>query len=282
MRFNRDNLIVALATCIIIIFTASCTNLKAVREWSKTSIEATQYSELVTTYVDTPRRLMRYDSDFNGMQVWTELIAIRMNQADALKQMLAVVSDYMLALATLSDESIINYKEDVNALTNGLNSLNIGIKAETVGAAGSIVAILGSAAAGIYQAKQVEKIVEQANQPLQLILKSELREIVNTDFRQDLNAEMASLDRYYDSLLQTSKSSPAAVVALTEWKEARIQKNKERMEVVDAYLSVLDNLANGHQKLYDNKNKLDAKNLAKDLYSLVGDLRKQIKILTKS
>ncbi len=267
--------------CSIFIFTA-CTNLKAVNEWSRTSVEATQYNEIVTTYSDTPIRLIRYDSSLDGKKYWEEQHQLRNKQAEALKQMLAVVSDYMHTLATLSAESITDYKEDVDDVTSKLKKLNIGIKEETLGATGSLVKLLLGSTAKIYQERSVAEIVNQANEPFQLILKNELREIINTDFRNDLKAELSNLNRYYKSLLQTSEPSAATDVALSEWKEFRIQQNKIRMEALDAYLKVLDILAVGHQKLYDNKSNLDTKILIKDLYSLAGELRKQIKILVKS
>ncbi|MGH8628665.1 MAG: hypothetical protein ACREYC_26490, partial [Gammaproteobacteria bacterium] len=69
-------------------------------------------------------------------------------------------------------------------------------------AVGSLVKAVLGAAAKAYQAKQVANIVEQANAPLQAILRGELRQIVDLDFRRDLESEKTALDRYYDSQLQ--------------------------------------------------------------------------------
>jgi hypothetical protein len=62
----------------------------------------------------------------------------------------------------------------------------------------------------------------------------------------------------------------------------RLEQNAEHAKAIDAYLEVLDNVSEGHQQLYNHRNKLDAKTLTKDLYSLTMQLRKQIKILIKS
>jgi hypothetical protein len=262
----------------IVIFAASCTNLTAVREWSKTSVEATQYDEIVATYADTPQRLKRYDPS----GPWEDQIALRKNQAAALSQILSVVSDYMAALTALSGDSLIDYKKDVDALTTGLGKLNAGISTETIGAVGSLVKTILGASVQLYQARQVATIVERANAPLQVILGGELRLIVDQDFRRDLKIERTFLDRYYDAQLQTGRASDAAKIALGEWKEVRLEQNAERLKAIDAYLEVLDNVSEGHQQLYNNRNKLDAKTLTKDLYSLTMQLRKQIKILIKS
>ena len=277
MTQRRGWLLAVAASCIVIL-AASCTNLTAVREWSKTSLEATQYNEIVTTYANTPERLKRYDPS----GPWDSQIALRKNQAEALKQILSVVSDYMAALATLSADSTIDYSKDVDSLTSSIGKLNAGISTETLGAVGALVKTVLGAAAKAYQAKQVANIIEEANAPLQTTLRGDLRQIVDLDFRRDLKIEKGELDRYYDSFLQTGSPSPAAKVALEEWKELRLQQNAMRVKAVDAYLVVLDKVAEGHQKLYNNRNKLDAKTLIKDLYSLVVELRKQIRILAES
>lgn len=261
-------------SCFVLICTA-CTNLAAVHEWSKTSLEATQFNEIVTTFVDTPERLKRYDS--NGP--WQEESGNRKKQSEALKQMLSIVSDYMNALATLSADATVDYKKDVDVLTASIGKLDAGVSKDTLGAAGSLASTVLNAAAKAYQAAQVEKIVEEANAPLQLMLRSELRNIVDKDFRRDLQIEKSSMNAYYDYLLRHGNPSEAAKDAVNEWQEERIRQNDKKLRAVDAYLKVIDTVAIGHQKLFDNRNKLDAKALIKDLYSLSAELRKQIKIL---
>ena len=244
----------------------------------RTSLEATQYNEVVTTYANTPERLKRYDPS----GPWDSQTTLRKNQAEALRQLLSVVSDYMAALATLSADSTIDYTKDVDSVTTSIGKLDAKISKNTLGAVGSLVKDLLETAAKAYQAKQVAKIVGEANDPLQAILRGELRGIVDQDFRRDLEAEKTTLDLYYNRLLLEGRPSAAAKAALREWREARQEQNAKQLEAVDAYLKILDKVAEGHQKLYDNRNKLNAKTLIKDLYSLVVDLRKQIKILAKS
>lgn len=225
---QRREYFLAVAVAGIVIFAASCINLTAVHEWSKTSVEATQYDEIVTTYANTPQRLKRYDPS----GPWEDQIALRQNQAEALRQILSVVSDYMAALKTLSSDSPIDYKEDAAALTTGIGKLNAGISTDTIGAVGSLVKIVLGASAKLYQAKQVTTVVERANAPLQVILSGELRRIVDQDFRRDLKIERTMLDRYYDSQLQTGSASDAAKVALEEWKEVRLEQNAEHVKAI--------------------------------------------------
>ena len=205
-------------------------------------------------------------------------------QAEALKKILSVVSEYMGVLATLSADGTVDYNKNISTMNTEISSLSARLSVHkrlsttTLGAVGSIVQTLFKP----WQAKQVKKIIEQANAPLQTILAGELRQIVTHDFQDDLNTESDMIDLYYDALLNDGHPSSAAQDAVTEWREVRREQNSARLHAVTAYLRVLDNISNGHQKLYDNRNKLDDKRLVQDLYTLGTDLRKQIAILTKS
>ncbi len=302
MKFliHRTRWLSAFACLCVVVLTVSCTNLTAVQEWSKTSLEASQFNGIVTTYAETPVRLKRYDAfHFKQYKRPTEeqkrLFALRQsvyaanaierrNQAEALNTILSVVSDYMRALATLSADGTVDYSKNITTLNTEIMNLNAklaagkGISKRTLGAVGSIAQTLMKP----YQAMRVKNSIEQANEPLQIILAGELRQIVATDFQDDLNTERDALDLYYGALLVDGHPSVAAQDAVTEWRELRQEQNNARLNAVRAYLTVLDTLSKGHQQLYDHRNNLNDKKLIKNLYASVLDLRKQITILAKS
>ena len=255
-----------------------CTDLGAVREWSSTSLEATQYNELVATYAETPARLARYDAPA-AASAWTEQAALRAEQAEALKTQLDVVADYMGVLATLSSDATVDYSRDTDALVASLRNLDTPISATTLGAVGGLMKTMVNAAAGAWRAGAVERLVEQANAPLQTILASELRAIVAEDFRRDLEIEAQLLDSYFKGLLRAGGGSATANAALQEWYEIRKAENRKRQTAVDTYVSVLDKISAGHQQLYDARGELDSVGLAKKLFRLAKDIRRDIRTL---
>ena len=276
MQQQKSGFLITAAASLALLL-ASCADLSAVREWSKTSLQATQYSAVVDAYADAPQRLKRY----NPKEGSASDIATRKQQAEALKQILAVVADYMAALATLSADSTVDYSKDVNSVTASISKLDPTIPQETLGAVGTLVNTVLGAATKAYQAKQVTHVVEQANAPLQTILHGQLRRVIDEDFRRVLTNESISASSFYNNLVAKSDNA-AANQAVKEWEEKRLQENTARVAALDAYLKVLDKVAEGHQKLYDNRGKLDAKALVSDLSSQVEVLRKQIQILSKS
>jgi alpha-amylase/alpha-mannosidase (GH57 family) len=273
-----------LAFCIAAPLTG-CTDLSAVRKWSSTSLEAAQYNQLITTYVDTPQRLKRYSS----LPQLDETSVSRKKQAEALKEILLVVTDYMAALATLSADSTVDYskqeaalKSSITALNGKINSGNQKVSEQQLSAAGTIITTLLNTAAKAYQAKQVSLIVEQANQPLQSLLAKDgfLYQVVDLDFRRDLVTEQTAIDIFYSNL--SDNRNRAAHEAVEDWKEVRNSDNAKRLQAVDAYLKVLDKIAEGHQALYKNRGSLDSAALIKQLEQLIVELRKQIQILAQA
>jgi hypothetical protein len=152
----------------------------------------------------------------------------------------------------------------------------------TIGAVGNLVATLLNASAKAWQGREVALLIEQANSPLQTILKSELRSVVADDFLNDLNIESSFLDTHFKELLRIGKGSATANAALREWFVQRKDENTRRITAVHAYLDIIDKIAVGHQKLYDGRNDLSEKMLAKDLFKLAKEMRKNIKELLKT
>ncbi len=264
-----------LAVALIIVLSA-CTDLSAVREWSNTSMQAAQFNEIVTTYQDTPERLAAYDQQ--RAADWKAQADVRKAQADALKLQLALVAEYMGALAALSADSSVDFSKDIDGLTGSLKNTGQASDA-TIGAVGGLVKTLLNAAAQAWQRDKVGDLVERANPPLQSLLAGQLRSIVDKDFRNDLKNEALFLDLYFDDLLKRSSASPTAVAALNEWFILRKAENLRRVAALDAYLGVLDKIAEGHQKLFDNRNDLDTVQLVKDLFKLAKGIRDNMKQL---
>lgn len=269
-RFPRI-LVVAFATVL-----SACTDLSAVREWSDTSMQAAQFNEIVTTYQDTPLRLAAYDP--KRANNWNTQADVREAQADALRLQLALVAEYMGALAALSANGAADFSEDFDGLTGTLKKSGQASEA-TVDAVGGLVRTLLNATAQAWQRDKVGDLIEQANPSLQSLLAGQLRSIVDQDFRRDLENEALLLDLYFEDLLKRSDASPTAKAALNEWFILRKAENVRRVASLDAYLGVLDKIAEGHRKLFESRNDLDAVQLVKDLYKLAKEIRDNVKQL---
>ena len=59
-------------------------------------------------------------------------------------------------------------------------------------------------------------------------------------------------------------------------------QNTRRVAAVDAYLGVLGKIAEGHRRLFDNRDRLDAAHLAQALYRLAKEIRDDVKEIVKT
>ncbi len=265
---------VVIAALAVSVTIAGCTDLSSVRDWSGSSLQGVQFASVVETYADTPERLAYYDADAQDFH--QQQAEIRAKQGEALELQLALVSDYMAALNALAANGVTEYSKDVRTLTEALEDTGV-VSGPTVGAAGKLATTLLEAATNAWRRYQVTRLIEQANDPLQTLLAGELASIVGEDFRRDLAIERQFLDRYFEDLLRDPESDAAGRAALNEWFILRKEENARRQAAIDAYLVILDKVAEGHQRLYEERNDLAAKALAKDLFKLAKDIRRQLK-----
>jgi hypothetical protein len=274
MLQQKSNLRAKLVFLLLSVVLAACTDLTAVHNWSSTSLEATQFTEIVATYADTPERLVVYDQ--GAADFWKAQAKVRDAQATALELQLSLVADYMASLAALSADSVADYTSDIGTLTASLKKTGQ-VSDATLGAAGKLATTIANAAVKLWQKEKVGLLIEQANPSLQNLLNGELKSIVDEDFRRDLKVEAQFLDRHFEDLLRAPGASAAAKAALNEWFVLRKAENMRHMTAVDAYVSVLSKISEGHQKLFDGRDELDGVQLVKDLYKLAKEIRNNIK-----
>jgi hypothetical protein len=275
--------IAASTSCAVLL--SACVDLSAANGWAETSTQATQFQEIVTTYVDTPERLARYAPDVTPP--WKDLTEPRKQQGEALGKILKGVSEYMSALATLSaDGTVEAVGKGIDGLGGKVASIQVNgkpvVKKETATAVGGLVKTISTAVLNGWKSRQVEKFIVSANPDIQIILKSELMTIVDKDFRADLKIEASEIDRYYENLIRLGSGSDAANAALSEWQILRVAENAKRVAAVDAYVKLLGKIAAGHQALAEHEGDLDDLKIVKLLFGYVKDMQTHIKVLIKA
>ena len=126
---------------------------------------------------------------------------------------------------------------------------------------------------------QLQTLIEQANSPIQQVLES-LHHIVSDGFGGDLQTEEAAIQNYYMTLTMESQD-PAGKAALAEWKDLRMSQLHERSEAVNTYGKVLDQIAEGHQQLFDQRQNLTKKEVLQQVEQSVKNLRSLVETIKK-
>jgi hypothetical protein len=147
-----------------------------------------------------------------------------------------------------------------------------GLDTKQVSAVTGLAKKLADAALNGYRRKELSNLIGSANDDLQVVTAA-LGTIIVTDYKRELSQEREGAQEYFRSALKTHElSEPLAAIAVRrdlQSDEATIA-NKE--QAADAYGKIMKDIATGHQKLYDSRNKWTTESLLKDVAPIIEDL----------
>jgi hypothetical protein len=240
--------------------TQGCVDLKAIHDFAKISAESAEYTSLVDHYLDFPNRQKRYQPPERYAQL-EAMAQERLTQQSALLLRHQVIEEYMEALGNLASDDIVDQSKELSNLTRTLQTQAGTNPAETE-AFGKMAEILTNAISDKWRKRQLQELIERSNGPLQTIVKS-LKQIIRDGFAGDAQDEQFAIQSYYRTKIAQS-TDPAGIAALREW-----------------YVEVLNEISEGHQKLYDARKDLTAgqllkqiKHSAKELQDLYASIKK--------
>jgi hypothetical protein len=269
---------ILLSAFLLLAFTQGCsTNLKAIQDFANLSAESAEYTTLVDEYLEFPNRQKRYQPTSRHASLDT-MAQERATQKTALLLRQSIVETYMHSLGRLGADEIVDNTEELGNLSAALQQ-QAGTNPEETEAYKKIAGILTKVASDRWRQRQLRDLIEQSNPPIQRILEA-LKQIVSDGFGGDLQTEQAAIQNYYSTLIMES-NDPAGKAALAEWKELRISQVQDRSQAVQTYRTILDNISDGHQQLFDRRDALDSKQVLQQVAQSVKDLRTLLDTIKK-
>jgi len=231
---------------------SGCANLGAIRDFASTSSDAAQYTQLVTIYVATPTRLMRYEPE-SQRPVLARQASERAAQQEPLLLRQRLIQAYMDGLGQLAADGLTTYDAQLDNLNHALQSAKFADQSEAAALA-KVSKQLATAATERWRRDKLMTLIEQSDGPLQVVVGA-LVTIVQTGFVADLANEREALNKYYTEL-QLRSRDPAALAALGEWREMREGQIRDRESAIGNYVVVLKTIGSGHHKLYESRREL--------------------------
>jgi len=268
----------------------ACTNIEAVREFAKTSSATADYTEIVSDFADSPKRIKR----FQPQSAWPQsegIIERRSIEAKRLLETQTVLTAYMNALGDLAADKLVKADAEIDSLQKALEKAKFigdadqAVNKETATAAASLAKIFIRAATDRWRQNKTKKIIRESNAPLQRTIEGLILNL-DTSLRSSLQTERVAIGKPYQAWIagSTSESDQTAVPPI-----AQILLN-ERLDVINAkekkldeYIKILKKIASGHESMYQNIDNLKSEHLIQNLKSLSKDLQeahKQILILS--
>jgi hypothetical protein len=238
----------------------SCADLSAVAKFAATAESASSgFSEITADFAGSAKRRAAYVREEEK-----PIVLKRSETYEALEpQMLAaqkVLTEYIAALAAIATDNPDSRNASIAATQDGLvkAGMSDAQAAAGVGLATKITAALTNA----YRSNKAGKVIHDCNPQLQDYLKG-LEQIVGTDYPLALENERSSAEGYYEGLLHRyGEKEPLAAVTIRLQEQADFKAIDTRKKAAAAYVKILTDIGEGHQKLYDAGEHPDPKKLA--------------------
>ena len=265
---------ILVSSCLLLGLTTGCADLKAIQDFASISAESAEYTQLVDNYLTFPDRQKRYQAS-NRHQQLDQMARARAEQKKALLLRHEMIEEYMEALGRLAADEIVDHTEEISKLSQAVQE-GVGTGPEETKAFGKMASLLTKVASNKWRQGKLQTLIEESNAPLQVVLGT-LQKIVNEGFRGDGQTEQAALRNYYTTIIMES-NDPAGKAALKEWQELRIAQSSERMEGIQTYSQLLQEISKGHQQLYDQRNDLNPQVL-RQLQKSVEEMRELLALV---
>jgi hypothetical protein len=187
------------------------------------------------------------------------------------------IRGYFDGLTKIASNNLTEYSFDAlkKSMTEGTFG-TIKIEKEEVNAYAAISKILLKVSTDIYRKNKIVRYIEEANSPLQLLLKK-FQAIMQLNIAKELDFTKIAAYTYYQQLLDTTLykdklNQYEKAKAIAEYYRQIADINQQKKQV-EAFSKSIANVAKGHQVLFDNRNRLTAKEVRELLIEYTSDLQ---------
>ncbi|GAB3805070.1 hypothetical protein GCM10028819_37660 [Spirosoma humi] len=275
IRFGVCSL--AVVSCLA----AGCVSNKAIKEFTGTSLEATQrLPVLATDLAESCVRQNQYASIREGQ---FDPVKLR-RDAEAEKECVSlkasgknfvvankVLVQYLQTLDQLASDDIVTYDKSIDKLVANLGDSKLIPKAQ-VTTLSKLANLVSDASTTGWRRKKLGKAIAQANPAIQTLLAT-LSAIIKNDYVQLLQDEqLAAKNLYLGTIKENVKKEPAAVVLLQQQWSREFNALEDRKVAASTYASVLTTIAQGHQLLFENQARLSRKEVRKEILGYTSKL----------
>lgn len=192
-----------------------------------------------------------------------------------------VLARYFSALAALADNKVLSYDRGVGELANALED-DAKLDAKQVRAVSDLAAFAASVATDGYRHVKLTKVIEEQNANVGTVVDA-LTAIVGTDYASILDLEATGMESFYRSALaEGAEREPLAAILVRDTRDARASALGDKRQALAAYVKALATIKAGHQRLYDSRHDLDAKELAGDLARYTKQLEEMLPALREA
>lgn len=248
--------------CVLLL--SGCANLGAIQEFAKTSADSAAYTQLTDEYVNSPQtsKLYTLEADVNERTRLDALAAERKPQAARLMLMHQALTSYMTTVGELAAGDLSEADKELDGMFDAAVKANY--VDETTGAPlRAITKVLTEAALNGYRQRELNKVIEAGNAPLQQLIAHQMA--LMNGYAESLANERAMQVRHQRVLHAMAREKgrePVAAELIWERSNLTAAQFVQREKAIPKYVETLKQIAAGHQALYDNRDSLSKQEVA--------------------
>jgi len=266
-------------TIVLILGLTGCLNLKVVNDYSLTSLKS------IKNFEDLNYSFNQHCIDRCQFEVIRKFEIKRepeaecncdlYQQADKVTRLIYnSINGYFEGLSNLSNDKLTTYNFD--ALTKSLKTANLGtigvnITSQQVDSYAKISQILLRAVTDLYRKEKIKDYIEQANEPIKTLLEG--FKLILQNLKSEMDVKKEKLFNYYMDIVRdgTLSNYDRGKAVIEYYQQVSALNAKENQ--VEAFAKGLDLIKDGHQKIYDHRNEIGAKELREMLIRCSSDIQ---------
>jgi hypothetical protein len=256
----------------------SCMNLKPVNDFSSTSLKSIQNYENLD-YSFTKQCLEKCNLDRLSEATIVKSDSIKCDCADfkkadkATNTLYQVIVGYFDNLQKISNNEVSTYKFDAlkKALTDGKFG-EVEIKKTTVESYSKIAQVVSRAVTDGYRKRKISQFVEEANEPIKDLIKS-FQTILTDNLKEELKFKKNDYFLMYSVMLKDATLSSMDRGNLMKEYYQKMTEIESKQKQIENFADGLSKISEGHQQLYDNRNKMTDLELQDLITSSTNDIK---------
>ena len=265
-----------LALILLIIILSGCVNLKYVNDFSTASQKGLKQFEAVTYSFKQNCLDTCHDYNLNKLNLIPQDCECQLSEkADSVTLLIYhAVIGYIDGLTSLSNKDLTSYKMDAmtKVLTEGKFG-SIKIEKKQVDAFKTISNVLLRAFTDRYRNKKIKEYVKEANEPFKVLISS-LDYNLSENLSGILNTYKTGIKRdFFNWTKKDLTLSNFEKRKITEEYYQQLEKIETRQKELLTYSKTLKKIADGHQKLAENIDKLSKDEIKGQLFQYASDIK---------
>lgn len=259
----------------LIFILGGCVNLKKVNDFSSNSTKSIKnFEDLEYSFTKACIEKCELEQLENNQIQKTKCECKSEKEADKISSLIyKAIKGYFEGMTNLSENKLTTYK--FNALTKALKEGDFGdiqLNKKHIDSYAKISGILTRAITDSYRKRKISTYIGDANDAIKILLEA-LEFNMVSNLSKKLDVKKQRLESYYFDLSVDTTITGFEKKKIIEEYNTLTDEIDTRKDQIALYGKGLNNIAAGHQKLYDNRNKLNAGEIKEQLSQYSSDIQ---------